>query len=151
MIASRSIRCGRITFFALLPVATIAMASSAAAQDGAPARMVTFFNAAACPTGWNPVSIASGRLLLASTDPAKVGVNVNAPLGNLEDRTHKHGYSGTVALSYKSISAGDSCCNPSAAHTRDNPLSGTTNNAPSGLPFVQLLVCERAASNPTSK
>jgi hypothetical protein len=151
MIGSHSVRHGRNAFFALLSVATVAMASSAAAQDGAPARMVTFFNAAACPTGWNPVSIASGRLLLASTDPAKVGVNVNAPLGNLEDRTHKHGYSGTVALSYKSISAGDSCCNPSAAHTRDNPLSGTTNNAPSGLPFVQLLVCERAASNPTSK
>jgi hypothetical protein len=113
--------------------------------------MVTFFNAAACPPGWNPVSVASGRLLLASTDPAKVGVNVNPPLGNLEDRTHKHGYSGTVALNYKSISAGDSCCNPSAAHARDNPFSGTTGNAPSGLPFVQLLVCERAASNATSK
>jgi hypothetical protein len=151
MIAFHSIRRGWIVFFSSLSLTTIAVTFGAVAQDGAPARMVTFFNAAACPPGWNPVSIASGRLLLASTDPAKVGVNVNPPLGNLEDRTHKHGYSGTVALNYKSISAGDSCCNPSAAHARDNPFSGTTNNAPSGLPFVQLLICERAASEPTGK
>jgi hypothetical protein len=151
MIASRSVRRGRIASFALTLVVPFAISGGAAAQDGSPAKMVTFFNAATCPSGWTPAALASGRLVLASTDPAKVGVNVNAPLGNLEDRVHKHGYAGTVTLNYKSISAADSCCNPSAAHARENPFSGTTNNATSGLPFVQLVICERASSSPTGK
>jgi hypothetical protein len=81
MIGSHSVRRGRTAFFVLLPVASLAVAFGAAAQDGSPARMVTFFNAAACPPGWNPASIgARGNEKLAETGNDVWGSYFAAPI-----------------------------------------------------------------------
>jgi hypothetical protein len=108
-------------------------------DDGAPTGVVAFFAGGACPKGWTVAGNVQGRLVVGVTDGAGAGVQVGAPLGDREDRLHKHTYEGTVALPYKSISGADGSTNGAAAMTY--PVSGTAVGATSGLPFTQVQPC----------
>jgi len=117
-------------------------AAGDAPADGAPVGMVSFFGGLGCPTGWVPASAAQGRLIVAVSDAQAAGMTVGEPLGDLEDRTHVHMFQGNLPLQSKSISAADGG-NQSAAGAQTYSWASVDAAAPSGLPFMQLLVCER--------
>jgi hypothetical protein len=76
------------------------------------------------------------------TDPQAAGVAVGEPLGDQEDRVHVHTFQGTLPLASKSVSAIDGG-NQSAAGAQSYTWSNTDVPATSGLPFMQLLICEK--------
>lgn len=122
--------------------------STASAGDGestdVPVGTVAFFGRAdgTCPAGWRAADQAQGRLLVGTTTAADVGKVVGTPLSDQEDRTHTHAFSATVDVPYKSISAADGP-NRQGAASKKYMASGPSKPAPSGLPFVQLTVCEK--------
>lgn len=124
-------------------VALLAPAGPSFAATDVPTGTVAFFDLAACPAGWTTASYATGRLIVATTDGAKLRVQVGTPLANQENRTHTHTYATTVSVDDKSISGADSCCNSQAAHATTYDVKGTTQAAATGLPFIQLTVCEK--------
>src|SRR5262249_26469289 len=111
-------------------------------DDDVPRGMVAYFTGAACPSGWQRADLASGRLIVAVTDPIAVGRTIRVPLGAAEDRTPTHGLAPTMKLPSKSISGADGGNNQGAA-SGDQAIHGDTAPATSGLPFVQLTVCVR--------
>ncbi len=110
--------------------------------DGAPAGMVTFFNGTQCPSGWTAASYAEGRLVLGVASGVYVGVQVGAPLRAGEDRAHAHAYSAMITRAVKSVAAAGGG-NGSAAAAQTYVVAGSTDAAPTGLPFIQLRACER--------
>lgn len=112
--------------------------------DGVLPGTVAFFGSdtASCPDGWAQADYAMGRLVVGVTDTLAVGKLVGKPLADQEDRTHSHGFATAVDLPYKSIAAADGA-NNEGARAEMVPVAGTTDPSPSGLPFIQLLVCEK--------
>lgn len=111
-------------------------------DDGIPAGAVAFFlTSGACPTGWSAAPSAEGRLLIGTQAGKDVGVQVGAALMPEEDRVHVHSYYTQVSLPYKSISAADGGNNQAAA-AGTLSIPALTAPAATGLPFIQLVVCE---------
>jgi hypothetical protein len=117
-------------------------AAGDAADDGAPRGMVAFFGGGPCPTGWVAADYAQGRLVVAVTAASAAGVQVGASLGDREDRAHAHSFVGNLPLMSKSVSGADGG-NNSAAQAQSYAWSNANVSATSGLPFVQLAVCEK--------
>ncbi len=132
------------TWLALAAAAlfSVSAAGDSAPTGGVPRHVLAFFDAATCPTGWAPLHAAEGRLLVGTTSAAYTGVTVGRALADQEDRTHTHQFSGTVAPTVKSVSGADGS-NNSAASSAPSAWSAPGVAQPSGLPFVQLLVCEK--------
>jgi len=116
-------------------------------QDRVPKGTVAFFSfddtGGNCPAGWVSATQVQGRLVVAVSQPPDVGVMVGTPLSDQEDRTHTHQYDSVVNLPSRNV-AGSNGGNNQGASAGDHPLTGTTQGASSGLPFVQLLVCEKS-------
>lgn len=127
----------------LLTALALAPAAASAADPDVPKGAVALFNLASCPSGWTPAAYAAGRLLLVTTDGARVGIKTGDPLGNADDRKHEHPYSASVTVNHKRISGADSCCNGSAAEAKSYSFTGKTDAATTSLPFIQLVVCEK--------
>jgi|SRR5579883_238565 len=123
---------------ALLP----APAAGDSGGDGLPAGMVAFVDGGGCPTGWSVAGYASGRLVVGVTFGDQVGVTIGTPLADQEDRTHAHGYTAMVDLPYKSISAADGS-NDQGAAAMTYSWSDAVTPATTGLPFIQLAICEK--------
>jgi hypothetical protein len=109
-------------------------------DDGVPTGTVAYFTGGACPAGWATATTVQGRLVVGVSDIGRAGVVVGTPLGDREDRAHQHTFTGTVQLGPKGIAGADGP-NQSGAAAQDYMVSGTTDSAPSGLPFVQVQPC----------
>lgn len=135
-----------------LLVITIALSSAllsgpaigGGADDGAAPGMVAFFDSdtGACPDGWAPAEYAMGRLVVNVLEEKQVGKQVGKPLGDAEDRTHQHPFATKVELPLKEVAGADGNNNQGAA-AQMYDLSASTDPSPSGLPFIQLLACEK--------
>lgn len=112
--------------------------------DGVLPGTVAFFGSdiTACPEGWAEADYATGRLVVGVIDEPAVGKVVGKPLANQEDRTHAHAFSAAVDLAYKPVAAGDGA-NNQGAKSGSYEVMGATEPSPTGLPFIQLLVCEK--------
>jgi hypothetical protein len=115
--------------------------------DGVPSGTVAFFSfdgtGGNCPAGWVAAADVQGRMVVGTDAPDQVGVLVGTPLADQEDRTHIHPYEGTVSLPSKTVTGADGG-NHNGAQSGDHVVSGNSENSGSGLPFVQLLVCEKS-------
>ena len=123
--------------------APLAQAGDADTAD-VPPGTVAFFGSAdsRCPMGWRILADSPGRLLVGVTAPDAIGKSVGKPLSDQEDRTHQHAFSAAVELPYKSISAADGP-NGQGAGAKKYSTQGDSDPATSGLPFVQLTLCEK--------
>lgn len=148
----RSPRSQRISKRSLV-VATIALSAALLsgsasgedpANDGVAPGTVAFFDSdtGACPAGWAPSQLVMGRLVVGVVDEASVGHVVGKPLADQEDRAHSHAFTTSVDLPYKSVSAADGP-NEQGAAAQTYEVTGSTEPSPSGLPFIQLLACEK--------
>jgi hypothetical protein len=128
-------------FLLAFVVATALAPATVVPADDAPRSMVAFVNGASCPPGWAPATIAAGRLLVGTDEATAIGHVVGEPFAALEDRMHTHALDGaTIDLPYKSISAADGGNNNGAA-AGAQALTGTVEDATSGLPYIQLTAC----------
>lgn len=113
-----------------------------------PRGTVAFFaGPTTCPEDWGPATYTNGRLVVgAYVSDAGVASDlletVGDPLADREDRAHAHTFSGTVSLAAQNLSGADGS-NAAAAATGTVDVAGTTSPATTGLPFVQLMVCEK--------
>jgi len=124
-----------------LCAAALLMASFPAAAQMPPG-MLFFMPGNTCPQGSSRAANTNGRMLLVANDAGAIGRTSGDPLKDQEDRQHGHDDSLTVSLSAKTISGTSSCCNGQATGKGDHTATGKTKDAKSGLPFVQLLVCQ---------
>lgn len=106
-----------------------------------PAGFSTYFETDECPPGWFPDPSARGRLIVSVADAATGGVTVGEPLAAEEDRHHTHAYDAALTLPSKHVSA-IGCCNKQGAEHGQYSASGSAGAASSGLPMVQLLLCQ---------
>jgi hypothetical protein len=105
---------------------------------------VAFFLGRTCPAGWAQPDYAKGRLILATTNNAAVRIqNSQPPLADKEDRKHTHPYTTEFKIEHKSICAACRCCTSQGAHAGLYQANGFMNEASTGLPFIQYLVCEK--------
>ena len=116
------------------------------AGDGVPSGTVAFFSlddpAGGCPPGWARADAVAGRLVVGVTAAEDVGVAIGVPLADQEDRTHLHPYAAEVTLPSRNI-AGANGGNGQGAGSGEHGVAADTDAGTSGLPFVQLLVCEK--------
>ncbi len=133
-----------LPLFGLGAVAWLAFTGRAeggpADDDGAPQGEIAFFTGGACPAGWTTAATVQGRLVVAVADGGSAGVQVGSPLGDQEDRQHRHTYTGMVTLAPKNIAAADGSNNSGAA-SQAYTVTGTTDMAASSLPSSR---CSRA-------
>jgi hypothetical protein len=112
------------------------------AQAEMPKNMIFFVPGATCPSGTIRAADANGRLLLVANDPGAVGRTYGAPLRDKEDRTHHHSATVSATLPSHHIAGASSCCNSQATSQGAHSATFDTQDATSGLPFAQLLVCK---------
>jgi len=115
-------------------------------QDSLPPGAVSFFNRTICPQGWEPFVLAHGRTVVPSIGRDPVGNTQGEPLSDREERRHSHMLSGSVStdsVSYVGI-AGEA--NHGVARSGTYALSLRAEPAPSGLPYLQLLICRKSGA-----
>ncbi len=116
---------------------------STATGDSLPKHAVAFFQRKACPTGWQPLAKANGRTLVPTVDKDPIDVVAGDPLMDGEERAHSHTIKTTFDLATVSYAGIAGEANHGLARGGSQALTGTTSAAPSGLPYVQLLVCSK--------
>jgi hypothetical protein len=109
-------------------------------EDAAPPGMVLFATGSTCPSGWSIHTASQGRMLVGTALGGDVGLAVQTPLTDREDRTHTHAVTLTATLSRRNVAAANGGNNNGAA---PGTVTATLPSAPatSGLAFVQRLAC----------
>lgn len=108
--------------------------------DGAPSGMVAFVGGGVCPPGWVHVSDLEGRAIVGTVTKEDVGITVGTPLGDREDRLHRHDYTAEIMLTAKGIGSPNGV-NMSGAAAMTYPVVGMTAEKSGGLPFYQMEGC----------
>ncbi|APR78244.1 Hypothetical protein A7982_03591 [Minicystis rosea] len=112
--------------------------------DALPLGAVSFFETAACPTGWDAYTAADGMTILPAVDPASSGTPHGTPLAPGEDRVHTHGIDTFFALASFQL-AGFGGGNDSIAAAGQVTFQTTADAKSTGLPYVRFLVCKKSA------
>lgn len=114
-----------------------------------PHGFTAFFDASACPSGWGELNVAQGRLIVSVVDTSNVGITVNNPLADQEDRSHQHSFSSVITVPQRDIAA-IGCCNNQGAHHGQYSVNNNSVVSSSGYPFTQLLLCTFQGHNDTN-
>lgn len=123
-------------------LALVLTGGTAQAQQ-APAKMIMYTMKSSCPAGWKDADYLEGVLAVTTGDAQKVGFrNGWNTLGNREDRTHEHCCKGSMDVPYYNMSAAAGP-NYSGAGAGHYEIDVQLQAAPSGLPFLQMKVCEK--------
>jgi hypothetical protein len=137
-------------------------APGAPGQDASsPAGAVSFFNLAACPSGWTELTSGRGRYLVGRPSNGTLAGTVGTALTNLENRPvgqHNHGitdpgHDHNTVLPIggdENIFSGYDLAgqNSTRSHASDDSQTGITVNnagavAGTNAPYIQLLVCQK--------
>ncbi len=117
-----------------------------AVGDSLPLGAISFFATTTCPTGWTPFTSGEGRFIVPVVGTSAPGTIHGQPLASGEERSHGHTVAATVEIddtSYVGVAGGG---NGGVAHAGTVSFATTTEAAPLGLPYVQLLVCYKSAA-----
>lgn len=94
-----------------------------------------------CPSAWEPLDEAAGRILVPGYDDVGLISSDTAPLSSGEDRTHKHSFSCPITTDSVEYAGIAGCCNDNIGADGTYQVEGDSNEASSGLPYIQLLTC----------
>ncbi|GKS57772.1 hypothetical protein YTPLAS18_12990 [Nitrospira sp.] len=94
-------------------------------------------------SGWNVATNVQGRAVVAVQNSSDVGVIVGPPLQDKTAPMHEHSYQATVQLSSKHAALITGGKDKSYAASGSSTVSGTVDEAPSNLPFYQLVACQK--------
>lgn len=118
--------------------------------DSLPSGAVSFFNRKDCPAGWRMFDMAIGRTIVPSAG-SETGVVQGTPLDEGEIRTHSHAMTATLKLSSVDYAGIAGEANHSLAHDGTVTLKVMGAPAAAGLPYVQLLVCQKSDPPPPTR
>ncbi len=118
---------------------------SAPKGDAIPGGAVSFFARPSCPEGWKAFEAGNGRLLLPTLGNAAGGTKYGDPLASGEDRAHTHVIKGSFAVPSTSFAGVVGGGNHGVGTAGVVKFEGPAEPASTGLPYVQLLVCKKAA------
>lgn len=118
--------------------------------DSLPTGAISFFNTKSCPTGWEPFAAAAGRSVVPSA-AGDVGATAGPPLADAEDRPHGHTVTATLPLPQVSYAGIAGEANHGLARAGSPPVTVTFDKVSAGLPYVQLLICQKTAAPLTTK
>ena len=110
---------------------------------------VAYFNpdVSKCPTGWREAHDTAGRILIPGYEEGGAVRNNALPLSSGEDRKHNHTFDFSIPLSEVSFEGVAGCCDQNNAKFQPAVFAGSTNEASSNIPYVQLLTC--VSENPS--
>ncbi len=119
-------------------------AGQAVVGDSVPSGTFAFVNALACPSGWTRSGAHEGRFVLG-LPPGGVPYETRGgpALANREERVHVHGFSGQVTIPSLDVALVSGCCYGDTGAHGTFGYSGVTDPAGTGLPYLQLLGCEK--------
>ncbi|MEO1090266.1 MAG: hypothetical protein AAFX81_06525 [Pseudomonadota bacterium] len=136
------------------------------ASDPYPLGALSFFNADSCPAGsggdpeWQTAPLGSddlGYFVVPFFDPpaATLGALVGTGMNPGENREHSHAFSSSIKVDsleltgkWGCVSWLGLCTGMTTDGTKD--FSGTTHAASSALPYLTLMLCQKAAFSPSS-
>ncbi|MFO0760555.1 MAG: hypothetical protein U0359_29005 [Byssovorax sp.] len=113
--------------------------------DALPSGAVSFFRGPSCPEGWKPFDAAGGRFLLPTLGAAAGGTKYGDPLASGEDRAHTHAIKGSFNVPSTSFAGVAGGGNHGVGVAGVVPFATTSDPASTNLPYLQLLVCRKAA------
>ena len=116
------------------------------AGDSLPTFAISLFNRKSCPPGWEPLAAAAGRTLIPTPGASAPGTTSGEPLGDGEDRKHTHGLPVTLNLPSVNYAGVVGEANHGVARASSVPMTVVGEKASAGLPYVQLLVCQKQAA-----
>ena len=147
-------------FVRILAITAIGfLAGPALAVDGTPDHMVAFFmsdpyrtniTSSGCPSGWKAADYAKGRLLLATTNPERIGKTFGAPLDAKGPRVHYHDFNVSANLEFEPIVAASGGGNWMGSPAGTVQATGRTKGSTEDIPLSQLVVCEKEPSKTVS-
>mmetsp|Transcript_13854 Transcript_13854/g.19241 ORF Transcript_13854/g.19241 Transcript_13854/m.19241 type:complete len:752 (-) Transcript_13854:300-2555(-) len=108
--------------------------------EGVPKGVIAFFDNDTCPPRWTPYSESVGRIIIPGSSENGVVFSAAAPLASQEDRLHTHTYTGSFTTATRPFWR-YFINNWSPANPGTYQFTGTTFEASSGLPYIQLLTC----------
>lgn len=121
-------------------------------RDSVPVGAVSWFHRAACPTGWRNFDAALGRTLMASPDGTDRGTaSEGTPLRPREQRGHEHTITGMLTTTATSFVGVAGSGNGNLAGAGSQALDASGNLVDNGLPYAQLLACEKTAAPSTQQ
>jgi hypothetical protein len=122
----------------------VCMKETMPTSDPLPSGVVSFFGALFCPTGWTQTLTTAGRFLVGLPQGGAPGSAFGGdPLLPMEDRTHTHSFNGSVSTSSAGVGLASGCCAEGYGLNGSYKYSGTSGASSSGLPYVQLLQCQK--------
>ena len=113
--------------------------------DGLPLGTVVWFDRPECPSGWQPYSPAIGRTI-SGTGALAVAEARGDPLLSGAEPLHSHTVAGTGDVGSVSYAGIVGCCNGGLASDADISYAGEAQPASAGLPYLQLLPCEKVSA-----
>jgi len=109
-----------------------------------PARMQLFFDDVACPEGWKQVEATQGRFVVGLPKGAPADQTFGgAPLGSMGLVAHAHGNDVALVTAPHGIALASGCCGGGYAANGSYGASQDTDMAEPGVPYVELLQCEK--------
>ncbi len=149
-------------------LAAAACVAPPSAADPYPQGSLAFFNLGSCPTGWARFErIVNGTLVPMDgfflvpfnqrpghqSVPDLVGTTVGTALQPNESRVHQHQWSSSITLPPVAY-AGQSGCGefgscPAVAQGGPMPFADMTGGSDSGVPYLQLLLCQKVEDQST--
>ena len=131
-----------------LPYVQLLVCKKSAAPVVRPAPLpkgtLMFFSEAGCPSGWIQAAATQGRLLVGLPPKAIPGLGFGgAALASQEKRAHHHAVSGTVTTMPHGIALASGCCAGGYLENGAYPYTADSDDSESGLPYLQLLQCQK--------
>lgn len=119
---------------------------AAAGGDSLPTGAISLFNRRSCPAGWEPLQAAAGRTLVPTLADSAPGNTAGEPLMDGEERAHTHPMPAMLNLPSVNYAGIVGEANHGVAKAGSMPMMVTGTPARAGLPYVQLLVCQKQAA-----
>jgi len=114
--------------------------------DSLPEGAISYFKQLACPKGWEPFEDAHGRSLVPAAEGFPRGTTIGEPLDSAEERSHDHAVSIDIEVPEISYAGAPGGGNGGVGQSGTVTFATTAASAPDGVPYVQMLVCKKAAA-----
>ncbi len=108
-----------------------------------PAKLQTYFDLDACPSGWKPTETAAGRIVVGLPPQAPADMPFGGePIIGPEPRAHSHFVESMLATSPHGVALVSGCCGKFGKNGT-YPLVGQATPASVDVPMLSLLHCEK--------
>jgi hypothetical protein len=109
-----------------------------------PAKLHSYFDLDACPSGWKTATATAGRIVIGLPAEAPADTPLGGePMTSPEPRTHTHAFSSTLIPTPIGKPLSPSCCS-TVGKIGEVPFTGESDPAAVDIPLITLLHCEKS-------